>query len=124
MRKLLVFVAAIVLSNAAFAQEKSSTPEYPTVASALDALRAKSGVKLSTQSGWTVIEDRSTLSVWSFVPEGHPAHPAVIHRKVVQDGNNIFVQMNVLCEAPKAACDAVVTDFEKLNGKVRDSLSR
>jgi hypothetical protein len=90
----------------------------------LDALRAKSGVKVSVQSGWTVIEDQSTLSLWSFAPQGHPAYPAAVHRKVVQDGNGIFIRMNVLCEASKPACDALATEFQKLDGQVRDDLRR
>jgi hypothetical protein len=84
----------------------------------------KDGVKISTESGWTVIEDQSTLSVWSFTPSGHPAFPAAVHRQVIQEGNNLFVKMNVLCEAPKAACDTMVAEFQKLNGQVRDDLKR
>jgi hypothetical protein len=128
-RRLLAALAlTIVITDIAAAQDATgkTTPdrEYATAASALEAMRAKSGVKTSVQSGWTVIEDQSTLSVWSFTPPGHPAHPAAIRRKVVQEGNNLFVQMNVLCEAPKPACDAMVMEFEKLNGQVREDLKR
>ncbi|MCA6112116.1 hypothetical protein [Bradyrhizobium cenepequi] len=126
MRALLVPPLVIVLSNAALAQREPGTaaPEYPTVASALAALRVKGGVNASMQSGWTVIEDASTLSLWSFVPDGHPAYPAAIHRKVIKEGDNIAIQMNVLCEAPKPACDALVAEFTKLNGKVREDLKQ
>jgi hypothetical protein len=47
-----------------------SGTEYPSVSSALDGLRAKDGVKISVQSGWVVIDDRSTLGLWSFTPPG------------------------------------------------------
>jgi hypothetical protein len=122
----LMFVAAF--ANIAVAQDAASKTasdrEYATVAIALEALRAKSGVKISDLSGWTVIEDRSTLSLWSFTPPSHPAHPAAIHRKVVQEGDNIFVKMQVLCEAPKPACDKVVADFEDLNQRMTKALKR
>jgi hypothetical protein len=128
MKLLAALLLAIAFADIAVAQDATgnATPdrEYATAASALEAMRAKSGVKTSVQSGWTVIEDRSTLSVWSFTPPGHPAHPAAIRRRVVQEGNNLLLQMNVLCEAPKPACDAMVMEFEKLNGQVRQDLKR
>lgn len=80
-------------------------------------------MNISVQSGWTVIEDRATLSVWSFTPSVHRAHPAAIQRKVVQEGDKLFVKMNVLCEAPKPDCDAVVAEFARLNDRVRDNLA-
>jgi hypothetical protein len=128
MRFLLASVLAVIFANVAIAQDATNDAkpdrEYPTAAAALDAIRAKSGVKISVQSGWTVIEDRSTLSIWSFTPPGHPAHPAAIHRKVVQQGDNLFIKMNVLCEAPKSACDAMVAEFQNLNGQVSEHLKR
>jgi hypothetical protein len=126
MRVLSALIFAAAFANVAVAQDATSKTasdrEYATVAIALEALRAKSGVKISDLSGWTVIEDRSTLSLWSFTPPSHPAHPAAIHRKVIQEGNNIFVKMHVLCEAPKPACDKVVADFQSLNQQVRKDM--
>ena len=83
-----------------------------------------SDVNRSVQSGWTVIEDRSTLSIWSFAPPGHAAYPSAVHRKVVQDGKSAFLEMHVLCEAPKPACDALGAEFQSLNGRVRKELTR
>jgi len=100
------------------------TASYPTAAAALELLRAKPGVKTSVQSGWTVIEDAATLSLWSFPPKGHPAYPAAIRRRAAQEGNEVVIRMNVLCEASKAACDALVADFEALNGRVRKEMQR
>ncbi|MCP3403643.1 hypothetical protein [Bradyrhizobium sp. CCGB20] len=100
------------------------TTSYPTAAAALESLRAKPGLKTSIRSGWTVIEDEATLSLWSFPPAGHPAYPAAIQRRAVQEGNDVVIRMNVLCEASKAACDALVADFEMLNGRVRKEMQR
>jgi hypothetical protein len=110
-------------SNAA-AQDSSGRIGYATVASALESLRAKSGVSVSRQSGWTIITEPSGLSLWSFTPEGHPAAPAVVHRQVLQEGGDFFVKMQVLCEAAKPACDALVADFEKLNQQMAEDLKR
>jgi hypothetical protein len=118
---------ALNVANLDFARAQSAgvneKPEYATAAQALKGLRAKPGIKVSMQSGWTVIEDRSTFSVWSFPPASHRAYPTAIQRKVVQEGSNIFIKMNVLCEAPKPDCDAVVAEFRELNGRVRDDLN-
>jgi hypothetical protein len=128
MRVFSALLLTVILADIACAQNPTGkaapAPEYRTAAAALEALRAKGGVKISTESGWTVIEDQSTLSVWSFTPPGHPAFPAAVHRQVIQEGNNLFVKMNVLCEAPKSACDTMVAEFQKLNGQVRDDLKR
>ncbi len=125
MRVVLSVVLTVASSALALAQGApgGAKPDYPTAAQALEALRAKPGVNVSVQSGWTVIEDRATLSVWSFTPADHRAHPAAIQRKIVQEGANIYVRMNVLCEAPKPDCDALVADFGKLNERVRDDLA-
>jgi len=124
MRVFAALVLTAVFADIAVAQNTpgKTDREYTTAASALEAMRAKSGVKISVQSGWTVIEDRSTMSLWSFTPSGHPAHPAAIHRRVVQEGNNVVMKMDVLCEAPKPACDKVVADFQGLNQQVRKDI--
>jgi hypothetical protein len=128
MRVFFALLLTATLADVASAQNPAGkaapVPEYRTAAAALEALRAKGGVKISTESGWTVIEDQSTLSVWSFTPSGHPAFPAAVHRQVIQEGNNLFVKMNVLCEAPKSACDTMVAEFQKLNRQVRGDLKR
>jgi hypothetical protein len=111
---------------AASAQPAPSPPPsgigYPTVTAALAALRAKSGVKVHEQAGWTVVDDPETTSIWSFTPAGHPAHPAVIRRTIVQEGKDIFVRMGVLCQASKPACDKLVAEFEAMNKAMRERL--
>ncbi|MGJ5175594.1 hypothetical protein ACQR16_03165 [Bradyrhizobium oligotrophicum] len=97
---------------------------YPDVAAAMAGLRAKPGVRSSSQSGWIVFEDSAAQSVWSFPPSNHAAYPTAIRRRIVQQGNDIFVKMDVRCEAAKPACDAVVAEFARLNGQVRQNLAR
>jgi len=128
MHKLLSVLAAVALTAAAAAAQpadksKTSGIGHPSVAAALEAMRTKSGVRVSTQSGWTVIDDKATMSVWSFTPAGHPAHPTAVHRMVVKEGDNIAIQMQVLCEATKPACDKLVAEFQEMNNKMRESLS-
>lgn len=95
---------------AAFAESKI---EYRSVAEARSALLAKDGVKIREESGWLVIAERMTL--WSFTPQGHEAHPAVVRRSIVQKGGDVFLDMDVRCEAAKPACDRLVESFQALN---------
>lgn len=126
MRALLILAQIAAGADLAIAQGAAvgtEKLEYTTVAQALETLRAKPGVNISVRSGWTVIEDSAALSVWSFTPSSHRAHPTAIQRKVVQEGRNTFVKMNVLCEASKPDCDAVTAEFGKLNERVRNDLA-
>lgn len=126
MKLIIALGLAVAFVDVAVAQGISAQTthdrEYATVSSALEAMRAKSGVKVSVQSGWTVIEDEETMSLWSFTPSNHSAHPAAVHRKVIREGENILIQSKVLCEGLKPACDAMVSEFSKLDQSVRDSM--
>ena len=96
-------------------EARDSTIGYPTVAAALAALRAKPGVKFTTQGGWTIADDESTGAIWSFSPPGYPAYPAAVRRQVRQQGGQVQLGMDIQCEASKAACDDLVREFQKLN---------
>ena len=129
MRKLsLAFGAAVLGATATSGQpvdnSKTSHFEYRSVAAALEALRTKSGVRVAMQGGWTIIDEKATMSVWSFTPPEHPAHPAAVRRTVVQEGNDVFIHMNVLCEAEKRACDKLVAEFQELNDRMRETLRK
>ena len=95
---------------------------YESPAQAMAALRAKPGVVFTEQRGWTVAEDRADYAVWSFVPSGHPAHPAVVRRRVVERDGAMFVDMQVLCTAKRPACDALLQEFQDLNRAMRRTL--
>jgi hypothetical protein len=85
----LVFLALAAIIPTVVAAQDSSAPTtsefgYANVAHALESIRVKDGVKISVQSGWTVIQDQQ-FSLWSFTPPGHPAHPAVAHRLLYRE---------------------------------------
>ena len=97
---------------------------YPSVAAALQALQHKSGVNIVNQGGWTVIDDPSEQTIWSFAPPGHPAYPAAVRRQIVKESGGFSLKMNVLCQAAKQPCDKLVADFQELNKKMRESINR
>jgi hypothetical protein len=88
---------------------------YPTVAAALEALKAKPGTTLRMQGGWTIVNDPGESAVWSFTPPGHAAYPAAIKRYVFQKDGAMMVRMTALCQAEKSACDRLIEEFKELN---------
>ena len=112
---------ALITATTALAQSTDAIP-YPTVAVAFDSLRAKSGVEVSNQSGFTVITEPATYTLWTFTPAGHPAHPTVVRRQMVREGDDVFSHMQVKCEAAKPACDKLVAEFKALDEQIRERL--
>jgi hypothetical protein len=100
---------------------KGSSIGYPSVAAALADLHSKADVKFSVQNGWTIADDRSHFTLWSFPPEGDPAYPSAVKRTAVQTGTGVNMDMKVLCQSTQSACDKLVADFNALNERMRNS---
>jgi hypothetical protein len=97
---------------------------YPSVAAALEALKARNDVLISVQGGWTIVDDPRDGSLWSFTPPSHPAHPAVVKRNPAQKDGAMFIQMRALCQAEKAACAKLIEEFQELNRKIAADMQR
>jgi hypothetical protein len=100
---------------------KSSSIGYPSVLAALADLRSKPDVQFSEAHGWTIADDRSHFTIWSFAPANDPAYPSAVKRTALQEGSGVSMQMNVLCESTQSACDKLVSDFQAPNDHMRDS---
>ncbi|HET7845693.1 MAG TPA: DUF4019 domain-containing protein [Xanthomonadales bacterium] len=93
---------------------------FKTVAEARAALAKRDGASATTDEfGWTVVSEDRTQALWSFVPGKHPAFPAVVRRQLVERDGTIFIEMETLCEAKQAACDALEREFEALNARAK-----
>lgn len=93
--------------------------EYSSVAEALDALHHRKDVQFSIVRGWTIVADPSHLTLWSFAPATDAAYPAAVMRVVRSNsGGGSYIDMSVLCEASKEACDNMVREFEALNNRL------
>jgi len=84
--------------------------EYSTLAEALTALRAKSGVTFTNQKGWLVANDSVAIVVWLFTEPGHPAYPTMIKRQVVNGPDGAYMDTAILCLASQAVCDKYFGD--------------
>ena len=69
-----------------------------------------------------VAEDQAELTFWSFPPPGHPAYPSAVKRQLVKTGDALEMEMNVACEAPKDACEALVAKFQQINQQMMQAM--
>jgi hypothetical protein len=96
--------------------ESDESIGYESVADALEALSSDPRVQWSKENGWPIATDEGRRSIWSFAPPSYPAYPAVVLRRVTPKGSGSAIEMSVLCEASKAACDDLVRTFSSMNG--------
>jgi hypothetical protein len=103
--------------------EHAAAIGFATVAAARSALATREGAVATTDaSGWTVVSEDRTQALWSFAPDVHPAHPAVVRRQLVHRDGVLYIEMEVLCEGPKPACNRLEVEFQALNAKARDEI--
>ena len=117
--------AALVFSGAAHAQSKQEPRPlgYKKVADALAALQKNPDAKLSHPGGWTTYAiQKPEVAVWSFVPQGHEAYPAVVRRLVRKTDEGTFVEMKVLCEAKQDACRRLAVHFQQMTAQMKQKL--
>lgn len=104
-------------SNKPLTEAPHSTIGYQSVAVALQGLRTKPGVVFTTENGWLIATDEANYTIWSFAPKGYAAYPAMVKRQVIPLGQSQSrIEMSVLCEASKDACDDLVRTFAEMNG--------
>lgn len=120
MRALLL---ALIMSSAAVCAQEERGVGYPTVAAALEALKVRKDVSISAQGDWIIATEQAPYAIWSFTTAGHAAHPAVVRRKLVEQGGGVYMDMTALCQAGKDACDKLIEDFKALNTRMAQDLS-
>lgn len=123
MRMLVITLVTATISLTASAQQERGVG-YPTVAKALEALKARSDVNVSVQGGWTIVDETPANALWSFTPADHPAHPAVVKRAVVTHDGVVSVNMTALCQAGKTACDKLIEEFKTMTAQMSQSMKR
>lgn len=126
-RRVIVLAMSIALSGPVSAQSAGPAPgdgiPYPTVAAALSALKAKSGVKFASNDGWTLADDTDG-AIWSFTPANHYANPSVGRRMLRERDGRFFVETQILCQAQKPACDRLRNDYALLDQRMNEAVQR
>jgi len=106
------------------ADEKESPIGYNSIDEAFTALQADPEAKTTDYEGWTIFTQKSDgrYILWSFTPETHASHPAVVRRIIVKKDEEMFIEMSALCHATKLECDKLIDDFKQINERIkRDS---
>ena len=88
---------------------------YASVREAREALMAKPDVTIATRrDGWVIVTEPRPYAQWSFTPEGHYAHPAVVRLTIQQNRNGeVKVETAALCGAEQAACEKLMAEFRE-----------
>lgn len=97
--------------------------DYPSVAAVLEGLRADPAAQFESQGGWIVVasSEHGNPVLWSFTPEGHPAHPAVVKRTALEKKGTGFVEVATLCQGPEAECFLLLDEFRQINQQIAQS---
>lgn len=106
-------------------EAKGDAVGYPDVATALQALQSRKDAQITTQpDGWVVVYIPTEFTIWTFTPKTNPAYPAAVKRIITKQADGMYINMSVLCEASKEACDELVRQFSQLNEKIKSSLAQ
>lgn len=73
---------------------------------------------------YVAYQDPKTTTMWTFTLPGIPAHPAVVCRQPVKDGDMMKLHMDVNCNGDERACDALVQDFRRLNSQMAKAMNK
>ena len=116
--------ALALAGGAALAEDLCGRPRE-----ALDALyqRLTKTEKLAESfrdKAYVTINDAARGTLWTFTLTGHPAHPSVVCRQPVADGDKLRIDMDIVCEASDDECERLVHAFEELNRKMLKDAER
>ena len=96
--------------------------EYPTVAAALSALRARTNLVIREENGWLGFQDDVTMTIWTFTPRNHLAYPSVVKQTIVQKGDDVVLELTGLCEATKIECEKLMAEYRANVERIRSSV--
>jgi hypothetical protein len=118
----LLAVAGACPAGRASGQADNGGVGYPSPAAAMQALRSRPDVVFWVNNGWTVAQEKSTGTIWSFAPESDPSYPSVAKRELIREAGAWSVKTNILCGATQSACNKLAADFKKLDDAMRQDI--
>ena len=77
---------------------------------------------VSRNPDFEVINFRGAL--WNFTQAGHPAHPSVACRRIVQIDGQMRVETQLHCSAAKAACDRLAESYRALDREMMEAIKQ
>jgi hypothetical protein len=73
---------------------------------------------------YVALENGTDGTLWTFTLPAHPAHPAVVCRRVMERRGIIEIPTAIECKGPEAACAKLRSDFDMLNERMIQDLSK
>ncbi|MEO1281147.1 MAG: hypothetical protein AAFV69_05365 [Pseudomonadota bacterium] len=70
-------------------------------------------------ASYIALQDKATFAMWTFTQESQAAHPAVVCRVPLKEGDTITLDMVVNCAGPEKACSQLEFDFKELNRRMQ-----
>lgn len=114
-----VFAVPAFAAPADFCGRPSGEP------AALEAEISKSpGVKeIFRGPEFVAYQDEASQAVYTFTQAAQGgAHPAAVCRKPVRDGDNLTLQMVIICQGGSDECQRLESDFKLLNAKMEAAI--
>jgi hypothetical protein len=71
---------------------------------------------------YVALENGTDGTLWTFTLPAHPAHPAVVCRRVMERRGTIEIPTTIECKGAQAACDKLKSDFDLLNERMVQDL--
>ena len=81
-----------------------------------EAVSPRAGVPLLAVS----VKSPTSLTVFTYTAPEHPAHPLMARRRLVERAGRRAVEMSTCPYGDKAASDALIAQFERMNAGVAD----
>src|SRR5262245_14144626 len=117
-------VAVLAAPRAAGADDlcgKAKTPPEALYAELAKDARLK---EMRRSDIYVALEDGTDGTLWTFTLPAHPAHPAVVCRRVMERRGIIEIPTTVRCKGGEAACAKLRSDFDVLNERMIQDLYR
>ena len=115
---MLTFSTAHAADDASFCGRPTGEP-----AALQEAVSKDPAVKEVYRGAEYIAYQDATEAVFTFSQTAQgPAHPAAICRKPVRDGDNMLLQMVIVCKGESDACQRLESDFKLLNAEMEASI--
>lgn len=116
---------AVLAASGAHAQDASFCGRPTGEPAALQAAITKDTTVKEIHRGpdYIAYQDTANDAVYTFTLAAQgTAHPAAICRKPVKDGDNMLLQMVIVCKGEGNACQQLESDFKLLNAQMEAAI--
>lgn len=63
--------------------------------------------------------EKAPTLMYTFTVEGQPAHPAAVCRRIVKEGQQVVIKMDVVCDGEAESCSKLKNDFNVMTARMQ-----